>query len=180
MSILQETGLFCILPTGLGKTTVTFGTKTRQSVRVVQNMMNTEMMTNEAVCSSFSTKVTATPRMHMMATLYTDIPTYLESFRAGICTDLVSHAKKAPNNYKSLVKIRLVLSVTDKNGENKRLCIPLLRDLLGRKNVQSNMCCPSYHQKPFVDISAADKDWHVRRVAKLDPRDYLNAIVLIQ
>ena len=32
-------------------------------------MMNTEMMTKEAVCSSFSTKVTATPRMHMMATL---------------------------------------------------------------------------------------------------------------
>ena len=75
-------------------------------------------------------------------------------------------------------KIRLV--VTNKNGENKRLRIPLLRDLLGRKNVQSNMYVPSYHQKPFVDISAADKDWHVRRVAKLDPRDYLNAIVLIQ
>ena len=51
------------------KINVTFGTKTRQSVRVVQNMMNTEMMTKEAVCSSFSTKVTATPRMHMMATL---------------------------------------------------------------------------------------------------------------
>ena len=63
---------------------VTFGTKTKQSVRVVQKIMNTEMMTKEAVCSSFKTKVTATPRIHMMATLYTDIPTYLESLSAGI------------------------------------------------------------------------------------------------
>lgn len=40
-------------------------------------MMKSEMMTKEAVCSSLRTKLTATPSTHMMATLYTDIPTYL-------------------------------------------------------------------------------------------------------
>ena len=38
-----------------------------------------------------------------MATLYNDMPTYLESLSAGICTCLVSHAKKAPNNYNKLI-----------------------------------------------------------------------------
>lgn len=61
-------------------------------------MINNAMIMNDAFSSSLRTKLTATPRMHMMATLYTDIPTYLESLRAGICTDLVSHAKKAPNS----------------------------------------------------------------------------------
>ena len=46
--------------------------------------MKMEIIMKEAVCSSLSTKLTATPRTHMMATLYTDIPTYFESFRAGI------------------------------------------------------------------------------------------------
>jgi len=55
----------------------TFGTNTRQRVPVVQKMMKIEMMIKEAFCSSFKTKLTATPSTHMMATLYTDMPTYL-------------------------------------------------------------------------------------------------------
>ena len=47
----------------------TFGTKTRQSVPVVQKMMNTEMRTKEALGCSFSTAEMATPRTHMMVTL---------------------------------------------------------------------------------------------------------------
>ena len=56
---------------------LTFGTKTRQRVPVVQKMMKMEMSMKEAFCSSFRTKLTATPKTHMMATLYTDMPTYL-------------------------------------------------------------------------------------------------------
>ena len=58
----------------------TFGTKTRQSVPVVQKMMNTEMRTKEALGCSLSTAEMATPSTHMMVTLYTDIPTYLHRF----------------------------------------------------------------------------------------------------
>ena len=65
---------------------------------VVQKMINIAIMINEALSSSLRTKLTATPSIHMMATLYTDMPTYLESLRAGICTDRVSQAKKAPKS----------------------------------------------------------------------------------
>ena len=58
----------------------TFGTKTRQSVPVVQKMMKTEMRTKEALGCSLSTAEMATPSTHMMVTLYTDIPTYLHTF----------------------------------------------------------------------------------------------------
>ena len=58
----------------------TFGTKTRQSVPVVQKMMNTEMRTKEALGCSLSTAEMATPSTHMIVTLYTDIPTYLHRF----------------------------------------------------------------------------------------------------
>ena len=47
----------------------TFGTNTRQSVRVVQNIMNTEMSTKEAFLCSWRTAEMATPSTHMMTTL---------------------------------------------------------------------------------------------------------------
>ena len=48
---------------------ITFGTKTRLRVPVLQKMMNAEMMMNEAVRSSLSTKLTAAPNTHMIVTL---------------------------------------------------------------------------------------------------------------
>ena len=66
-------------------------------------MMNIAISMNEAFSSSLSTKLTATPNTHIIATLYIDIPTYFESFSAGIFTARVSHAKKAPNNYKEVI-----------------------------------------------------------------------------
>ena len=56
----------------------TFGTNTRHSVPVVQKMMKTEMRTKEALGCSLRTAEMATPRTHMIVTLYTDIPTYLQ------------------------------------------------------------------------------------------------------
>ena len=38
-----------------------------------------------------------TPDTHIITTLYTLIPMYLESFKAGMLTSLVSQAKKHPN-----------------------------------------------------------------------------------
>ena len=57
----------------------TFGTNTRHSVPVVQKMMKTEMRTKEALGCSLRTAEMATPRTHMIVTLYTDIPTYLQT-----------------------------------------------------------------------------------------------------
>lgn len=65
---------------------LTLGTNTRQSVPVVQNKMKDEMMMKDASCLSDSTKEMAAPMTHMMTTLYTDMPTYLESFSAGMLT----------------------------------------------------------------------------------------------
>lgn len=48
--------------------------------------MNTDMMMKEASCLSDRTKLMAAPMTHMITTLYTDMPTYLESFRAGMET----------------------------------------------------------------------------------------------
>lgn len=64
---------------------------------VEQKMMNTEMMMKAASCWSRSTKEMAAPMLHMMTTLYTLMPTYLESFSAGMLTWRVSHARKQPN-----------------------------------------------------------------------------------
>lgn len=75
---------------------LTLGTNTRQSVPVVQNKMKDEMMMKDASCLSDSTKEMAAPMTHMMTTLYTDMPTYLESLSAGMLTWRVSHARKAP------------------------------------------------------------------------------------
>ena len=82
------------------QTDITFGTNTRHNVPVVQNMMNIAINMNDAFNSSWSTKLTATPNTHMTATLYIAIPTYFESFSAGICTALVSQARNAPKSYK--------------------------------------------------------------------------------
>lgn len=80
---------------------------------VVQNMMKTEMIMNEASCLSDSTKLIAAPIMHMITTLYTLIPTYLESFRAGMLTWRVSHARKAPKicKNKKITKITINLFI---------------------------------------------------------------------
>ena len=45
------------------------GTKTRQRVRVVQNMMNTEIRTKKAFLCSWRTAEMATPSTHMITTL---------------------------------------------------------------------------------------------------------------
>lgn len=79
-----------------GLTSLTLGTNTKQRVVVEQNMMKMDMMTKAASCCSRSTNDKAAPITHMMTTLYTLIPMYLESFRAGILTCRVSHAKKQP------------------------------------------------------------------------------------
>ena len=57
----------------------------------------------EASCLSFMMKDMGTPLTHMTRTLYTLIPIYLESFKAGILTLLVSQAKKHPNICKSMM-----------------------------------------------------------------------------
>ena len=48
---------------------LTFGTKTRHKVPVVQKMMKIAIRTNDAFNSSLKTKLTATPKTHMTATL---------------------------------------------------------------------------------------------------------------
>lgn len=64
---------------------------------VAQKRIKRDISTNAAFCSSDSTKEIAAPITHMRTTLYTDIPTYLESFNAGMLTCRVSHARNAPN-----------------------------------------------------------------------------------
>ena len=76
---------------------LTFGIKTRHRVIVVQKMMKRQMMMNDELGRSLMMNDTAPPHTHMMTTLYTLIPMYLESFRAGMLTWRVSHAKKHPN-----------------------------------------------------------------------------------
>lgn len=53
-------------------------------------------MTKAASCWSRRTKDSPAPMTHMITTLYTDMPMYLESLRAGMDTCLVSQAKKIP------------------------------------------------------------------------------------
>ena len=76
----------------------TFGTKTKHNVPVVQNIMKTDISRKLTFFCSYSTDEMATPSTHMIVTLYTDMPTYLLSFKAGMDTFLVSHARNAPNN----------------------------------------------------------------------------------
>lgn len=76
----------------------TFGTNTRQRVMVLQKMMTRATMQNCTLGWSRVRKDTAAPMMHMIPTLYTLIPMYLLSLRAGMLTLRVSQAKKQPNN----------------------------------------------------------------------------------
>ena len=79
-----------------GLTSLTLGTNTKHRVVVEQNMMNIDIMTKAASCCSRSTNDRAAPITHMMTTLYTLIPMYLESLSAGMLTCRVSHARKQP------------------------------------------------------------------------------------
>lgn len=63
-------------------------------------MITSATMQNWTLGWSLVRKDTAAPMMHMMPTLYTLIPIYLLSFRAGMLTFLVSHARKHPNSCK--------------------------------------------------------------------------------
>ena len=74
----------------------TFGTKTRQRVTVVLNMMKRLMIMKEGLGWSEMMNDMAAPHIHMITTLYTLIPMYFESFRAGMLTRLVSQARKQP------------------------------------------------------------------------------------
>lgn len=83
------------------------GTKTRQSVMVLQKMITRATMQNWTLGWSLVRKDTAAPMMHMMPTLYTLIPMYLLSLRAGMLTFLVSQARKQPNNCRHDTSIRV-------------------------------------------------------------------------
>lgn len=83
---------------------LTFGMNTKKSVAVEQNNMNTDMMMKEASCWSLRTKEMAAPATHISTTLYTLMPTYLESFSAGMLTCRVSQARKAPKTYVYIYK----------------------------------------------------------------------------
>jgi len=84
--------------TALNNAELTLGTKTKQRVMVLQKMITRATMQNWTLGWSLVRKDTAAPMMHMMPTLYTLIPMYLLSLRAGMLTFLVSHARKQPNN----------------------------------------------------------------------------------
>lgn len=51
------------------RTKFTFGTNTKHNVPVVQKIMNTDMMTNDASCLSDKTKLMAAPITHIITTL---------------------------------------------------------------------------------------------------------------
>lgn len=89
-----------------GLTSLTLGTNTKHSVVVEQNMMNIDIMTKAASCCSRSTNDRAAPITHMITTLYTLIPIYLESLSAGMLTCRVSHARKQPKAYKRKKKLQ--------------------------------------------------------------------------
>lgn len=61
--------LLSMEPPGFLLSSTIFGTKTSQSVAVVQNITKTPMMRNMASWWSTRTRATAAPQMHMMATL---------------------------------------------------------------------------------------------------------------
>ena len=76
------------------------GTKTKHNVAVEQNIINIDMIKNAASCCSFKTNERPAPMTHIITTLYTLIPIYFESFKAGIETCRVSQARKHPNALK--------------------------------------------------------------------------------
>ena len=97
LNVLFGFGLFLL--SGSCLTSNIFGIKTKNSVIDVQKKMNKESRMNAAFL--FCTmNAMAAPAEHIISTLYTLIPIYFESFRAGIVTWRVSYAKKQPNNLK--------------------------------------------------------------------------------
>jgi hypothetical protein len=62
------------------------GTKTKHRVAVEQKIINIDIIKNAASCCSLSTKERPAPITHIITTLYTLIPIYFESFKAGIDT----------------------------------------------------------------------------------------------
>lgn len=60
-------------------------------------MIKTDINIKTASFRSDMMRAIEPPIMHIIVTLYTDNPICFESFNAGICTFLVSHAKNAPN-----------------------------------------------------------------------------------
>lgn len=133
---------------------LTFGRNTRQSVAVVQKMMKREMIKNEASCLSVSTWESGAPSTHIITLLYTLIPMYFESFRAGIDTFRVSHARKQPNSYKHMT-----------------IKIP-------RPQVQLSVRTTTHHEQSLVSVDSSNKVTHVRTLAVLILWDYLNVIVI--
>lgn len=77
---------------------LTFGTKTKHSITVVQKTIKKAVIANVAFCACSIISAAGTPTTLKMTTLYTDIPTYRESLSAGMLTCRVSHARKTPNN----------------------------------------------------------------------------------
>lgn len=65
---------------------------------VLQKIMTKATMQNCTLGWSRVRNETAAPIMHIIPTLYTLIPMYLLSFKAGMLTFRVSQAKKQPNN----------------------------------------------------------------------------------
>lgn len=66
---------------------------------VLQNIMTKATMQNCTLGWSRVRNETAAPIMHIIPTLYTLIPMYLLSFKAGMLTFRVSQARKHPNNW---------------------------------------------------------------------------------
>lgn len=66
---------------------------------VLQNIMTKATMQNCTLGWSRVRNETAAPIMHIIPTLYTLIPMYLLSFKAGMLTFRVSQARKHPNSW---------------------------------------------------------------------------------
>lgn len=80
-------------------TQCTLGPKTRPTVVVVLKTTNSAMMRKAESGRSPTSSETGTPAAHVMTTLYTLRPMYLESLSAAMLTLRVSHARKQPNTY---------------------------------------------------------------------------------
>lgn len=66
--------------------------------------------------------------MHIMPTLYTLIPMYLLSFKAGMLTFRVSQAKKQPNNWNSRRRkrwwLKELVNIQEKKKKIKLVYVP--------------------------------------------------------
>ena len=78
-------------------TMLTLGPKTRPTVVVVLKTTNRAMIRNAESGRSPTSSDTGTPAAHVITTLYTLRPMYLESLSAAMLTLRVSQARKQPN-----------------------------------------------------------------------------------